>query len=131
MEQLPHVPHDRQVRQTVVDAGFDSAAAVKNAFSHDRDDPFAIARITVTADTTAVPIHNFAISRGKAVSDDEGSPAADPSLGLLEQGWLGLPSHHRLRPGDLAYRTSYDHFVQEAFDTMAWAAGSYASVFTP
>jgi peptidoglycan/xylan/chitin deacetylase (PgdA/CDA1 family) len=49
----PHGDHDRRVRQTVVDAGFDSAAAVKNAFSHDRDDPFAIARITVTAGTTA------------------------------------------------------------------------------
>jgi peptidoglycan/xylan/chitin deacetylase (PgdA/CDA1 family) len=49
----PHGDHDRQVRRTVVDAGFDSAAAVKDAFSHDRDDPFAIARITVTAGTTA------------------------------------------------------------------------------
>jgi peptidoglycan/xylan/chitin deacetylase (PgdA/CDA1 family) len=49
----PHGDHDRLVRQTVVDAGFGSAAAVKNAFSHDRDDPFAIARITVTATTTS------------------------------------------------------------------------------
>ena len=49
----PHGDHDRRVRQTVVDAGFGSAAAVKNAFSHDRDDPFAIARITVTATTTS------------------------------------------------------------------------------
>jgi peptidoglycan/xylan/chitin deacetylase (PgdA/CDA1 family) len=49
----PHGDHGRQVRQAVIDAGFDSAAAVKNAFSHDRDDPFAIARITVTAGTTA------------------------------------------------------------------------------
>jgi peptidoglycan/xylan/chitin deacetylase (PgdA/CDA1 family) len=49
----PHGDHDRRVRQVVVDAGFDSAAAVKNAFSHDRDDPFAIARITVTATTTS------------------------------------------------------------------------------
>jgi peptidoglycan/xylan/chitin deacetylase (PgdA/CDA1 family) len=49
----PHGGHDRRVRQAVVDAGFGSAAAVKNAFSHDRDDPFAIARITVTTGTTA------------------------------------------------------------------------------
>jgi len=48
----PHGDHDRRVRQAVVEAGFGSAAAVKNAFSHDRDDPFAIARITVTAVTT-------------------------------------------------------------------------------
>jgi peptidoglycan/xylan/chitin deacetylase (PgdA/CDA1 family) len=48
----PHGTHDRRVRQVVVEAGFGSAAAVKNALSHDRDDPFAIARITVTAATT-------------------------------------------------------------------------------
>jgi peptidoglycan/xylan/chitin deacetylase (PgdA/CDA1 family) len=60
----PHGDHDRQVRQTVVDAGFDSAAAVKNAFSHDRDDPFAIARITVTAGTTAERIAQLLQGRG-------------------------------------------------------------------
>jgi peptidoglycan/xylan/chitin deacetylase (PgdA/CDA1 family) len=60
----PHGTHDRQVRQTVVDAGFDSAAAVKNAFSHDRDDPFAIARITVTAGTTAERIGQLLQGRG-------------------------------------------------------------------
>jgi peptidoglycan/xylan/chitin deacetylase (PgdA/CDA1 family) len=60
----PHGDHDRHVRQTVVDAGFDSAAAVKNAFSHDRDDPFAIARITVTAGTTARRIGQLLQGRG-------------------------------------------------------------------
>jgi peptidoglycan/xylan/chitin deacetylase (PgdA/CDA1 family) len=60
----PHGDHDPQVRQTVVDAGFDSAAAVKNAFSHDRDDPFAIARITVTAGTTAERIGQLLQGRG-------------------------------------------------------------------
>jgi hypothetical protein len=60
----PHGDHDRQVRQTVVDAGFDSAAAVKNAISHDRDDPFAIARITVTAGTSAERIGQLLQGRG-------------------------------------------------------------------
>jgi peptidoglycan/xylan/chitin deacetylase (PgdA/CDA1 family) len=60
----PHGDHDRQVRQMVVDAGFDSAAAVKNAFSHGRDDPFAIARITVTATTTAERIRQLLQGRG-------------------------------------------------------------------
>lgn len=60
----PHGDHGRQVRQTVVDAGFDSAAAVKNAFSHERDDPFAIARITVTAGTTAERIGQLLEGRG-------------------------------------------------------------------
>jgi peptidoglycan/xylan/chitin deacetylase (PgdA/CDA1 family) len=60
----PHGDHDRQVRQAVVDAGFDSAATVKNAFSHDRDDPFAIARITVTAGTTEERIGQLLQGRG-------------------------------------------------------------------
>ena len=49
----PHGDHDRVVRQAVIAAGFGSAAAVKNALSHEQDDPFAIARVTVTAHTTA------------------------------------------------------------------------------
>jgi peptidoglycan/xylan/chitin deacetylase (PgdA/CDA1 family) len=48
----PHGDHDQAVRQSVIEAGFGSAAGVKNTFSHDRDDPFAIARITVTAGTS-------------------------------------------------------------------------------
>ncbi len=47
----PYGAHDPRVRQAVIDAGFSSAAAVKNALSHDHDDPFAIARLTITADT--------------------------------------------------------------------------------
>jgi peptidoglycan/xylan/chitin deacetylase (PgdA/CDA1 family) len=60
----PHGDHDRRVRQVVVEAGFGSAAAVKNAFSHDRDDPFAIARITVTAVTTTKRIGQLLQGRG-------------------------------------------------------------------
>jgi peptidoglycan/xylan/chitin deacetylase (PgdA/CDA1 family) len=60
----PHGDHDRSVRQVVVEAGFGSAAAVKNAFSHDRDDPFAIARITVTAATTTERIARLLDGRG-------------------------------------------------------------------
>lgn len=46
----PHGYHDRTVRQFVVDAGFASAAAVKNALSPSDDDTFALARVTVMAD---------------------------------------------------------------------------------
>lgn len=46
----PHGYHDRTVRQLVVDAGFTSATAVKNALSPADDDVFALARVTVTAD---------------------------------------------------------------------------------
>jgi peptidoglycan/xylan/chitin deacetylase (PgdA/CDA1 family) len=60
----PHGDHDRAVRQMVVAAGFGSAAAVKNALSHERDDPFAIARVTVTARTTARHINELLQGRG-------------------------------------------------------------------
>lgn len=49
----PHGAYDRRVRQAVIDAGYHSAVGVKNAISHLNDDPYAIARWTVTADTPA------------------------------------------------------------------------------
>jgi peptidoglycan/xylan/chitin deacetylase (PgdA/CDA1 family) len=60
----PHGDHDHTVRQAVID----SAAAVKNAFSHDRDDPFAIARITVTAQMTAGRIRELLEGRDAPVA---------------------------------------------------------------
>lgn len=47
----PHGAHDRQSRAVVVATGYQSAAAVKNALSHPHDDPFAIARWLVQAQT--------------------------------------------------------------------------------
>lgn len=52
----PHGAYDRRVRASVIEAGFSSAAAVKNALSHRRDDPFAIARWTVTYPTSAAEL---------------------------------------------------------------------------
>ena len=49
----PHGAYDWRVRRAVVAAGYHSAVAVKNALSHDADDPFAIARWTVTWGTSA------------------------------------------------------------------------------
>ncbi|HET8914954.1 MAG TPA: hypothetical protein VFM91_04550, partial [Propionibacteriaceae bacterium] len=46
----PHGYHDREVRQMVVDSGFVSASAVKDALSHAEDDGFALARVTVKSD---------------------------------------------------------------------------------
>jgi peptidoglycan/xylan/chitin deacetylase (PgdA/CDA1 family) len=60
----PHGNHDQAVRKVVIESGFGSAAAVKNAFSHDRDDPFAIARITVTAGTSTKRIEELLDLRG-------------------------------------------------------------------
>ena len=48
----PHGSYDETVRAAVIDAGYRSAAAVKNAISHPGDDPWAIARYTVTSATT-------------------------------------------------------------------------------
>lgn len=43
----PHGYHDRAVRRAVVDAGYTSAAAVRNALSHTGDDVHRLARITM------------------------------------------------------------------------------------
>jgi peptidoglycan/xylan/chitin deacetylase (PgdA/CDA1 family) len=48
----PHGAFDHHVRELVIDAGYTSAGAVKNALSHEHDDPFAIARRTVRSGTT-------------------------------------------------------------------------------
>ena len=66
----PHGAYDRRVRAAVIAAGYRSAAAVKNALSHGRDDPFAIARWTVTARTSA--------ERLAQVLEGEGVPPAPP-----------------------------------------------------
>lgn len=49
----PHGYHDRATKKMVADAGYSSAAAVRNALSHAGDDRFALARYTVMADCTA------------------------------------------------------------------------------
>lgn len=48
----PHGYHDRAIKKMVADAGYTSAAAVRNALSHSQDDRFALARFTVMADCT-------------------------------------------------------------------------------
>jgi peptidoglycan/xylan/chitin deacetylase (PgdA/CDA1 family) len=46
----PHGYHSRATKELVIAAGYRSATAVRNAVSHADDDPYAIARVTVTAD---------------------------------------------------------------------------------
>jgi O-antigen biosynthesis protein len=55
----PHGAYDERVRGLVVDAGYGSAAAVKNAISHAGDDPWAIARWTVRSTTTVHDVETF------------------------------------------------------------------------
>lgn len=61
----PHGSYDRRVRAAVVEAGYSSAVAVRNALSHLQDDPYAIARVTVLAGTSAERIAG--ILRGEDV----------------------------------------------------------------
>ena len=49
----PHGYHSTAVRREVIDAGFRTACAVKNALSSERDDPFARARLTVISTLSA------------------------------------------------------------------------------
>jgi peptidoglycan/xylan/chitin deacetylase (PgdA/CDA1 family) len=60
----PHGAYDRAAREAVVASGYRSAAAVKNALSHEGDDPFAIARWTVTAGTSAARIAEVLDGKG-------------------------------------------------------------------
>jgi GT2 family glycosyltransferase/peptidoglycan/xylan/chitin deacetylase (PgdA/CDA1 family) len=64
----PHGAYDARCRQLVVDAGFRSAAAVKNALSHSGDDPWAIARWTVTGNTSAQQIAEVLEGRSAPVA---------------------------------------------------------------
>jgi hypothetical protein len=60
----PYGSYDRRVRDAVAAAGFQSAAAVKNALSHREDDPLAIARWTVRSATGAQQIARVLDGRG-------------------------------------------------------------------
>lgn len=62
----PHGAYDRRTREAVISSGYHSAAAVRNAVSHGRDDPFAISRWTVSAQTSASRIAE--VLEGKDVS---------------------------------------------------------------
>jgi peptidoglycan/xylan/chitin deacetylase (PgdA/CDA1 family) len=83
----PHGALDRAVRTAVIAAGYRSAAAVKNAVSHRRDDPFAIARLTVTANTT--PARLAEALEGRSV------PVAWRRDRIRTRAYRALRSHRR------------------------------------
>jgi peptidoglycan/xylan/chitin deacetylase (PgdA/CDA1 family) len=60
----PHGAYDHAVRAAVGDAGFLTAAAVKNAFSHPADDALAVARITIMRDTSTEAVARLLAGRG-------------------------------------------------------------------
>ncbi len=59
----PHGAHDARVRELVVESGFRSGAAVKNAISHANDDPWAIARWTVRSTTGGDDVDELLMGR--------------------------------------------------------------------
>lgn len=61
----PHGYHTRAIKKMVSDAGYTSAAAVRNASSHDQEDRFSLACVTVTSDYTLDMIER--VLRGQGV----------------------------------------------------------------
>jgi peptidoglycan/xylan/chitin deacetylase (PgdA/CDA1 family) len=64
----PHGYHDRRVRAAVVRAGYDSAAAVREALSSHDDDTLALARVTL--------LHDVDVDGLAAVLDGQDLPVA-------------------------------------------------------
>lgn len=60
----PHGHHTRVTKELVAAAGYTSAAAVRNMLSHDRDDVYAVARLTVSDSMTPADIGRLLQGRG-------------------------------------------------------------------
>ncbi|HEX5905846.1 MAG TPA: polysaccharide deacetylase family protein [Propionibacteriaceae bacterium] len=75
----PHGFYDGHVRQLVVDSGYSSASAVRNALSHVNDDQFALSRITVKS--------NFDEKKVDQVLAGEGFPRPRRRERLRTRGW--------------------------------------------
>jgi peptidoglycan/xylan/chitin deacetylase (PgdA/CDA1 family) len=92
----PHGYYDHEVRQMVVDSGYSSASAVKDALSHVDDDRFALARITVKAD--------FDESKIDQVLAGEGFARARRREKLRTRGWRQVRrwQHRQRHSGEAA-----------------------------
>ncbi len=64
----PHGYHDKAVKQLVAEAGYSSAAAVRNALSPVDDDPLSLARITITSDFGPEDVARVLTGRGAPVA---------------------------------------------------------------
>jgi len=67
----PHGYNSPRLRRQVRDVGFDSAAAVVDALSHDRDHELAIARLTLKATTTDDEVAAWLDGSGAPVASEE------------------------------------------------------------
>jgi peptidoglycan/xylan/chitin deacetylase (PgdA/CDA1 family) len=64
----PHGYHGPRVKEAVRQAGYDSAAAVRNMLSCATDDRFALARVTVTADCDVDRLHRILDAKDHVVA---------------------------------------------------------------
>lgn len=83
----PHGAYDKRVRTEVVNAGFHAATAVKNALSHNRDDSYALARVTVMASTST--------QRVKMLLAGSGAPLAWRHERMRTRGYRSIRRIHR------------------------------------
>ena len=67
----PHGAYDSSVRAAVIRAGFGSAAAVKNALSHQHDDRWAVARYTVSRATSLEQVSRLLQGHGAPLAWEE------------------------------------------------------------
>lgn len=75
----PHGYHDARVRAAVARAGYDSAAAVREAFSSPTDDTLALARITL--------LHDVTVDRLATILDGHGHPVAPFPEPVRTKAW--------------------------------------------
>jgi peptidoglycan/xylan/chitin deacetylase (PgdA/CDA1 family) len=89
----PHGYSSRRVRRVVASAGFTSACAVKHALSGPGDDPYALARIVVEADTTVEALEAMVRGVGLRVAPRAGPRTA--AWRLLRRAHAQLPRSRR------------------------------------
>jgi peptidoglycan/xylan/chitin deacetylase (PgdA/CDA1 family) len=60
----PYGHHTPDLKRLLPSAGYTSACAIKDALSHPNDDAFALARVTITSDTTPERVRELLEGRG-------------------------------------------------------------------
>jgi len=91
----PYGYHTRQIKSYLKSSGLDSACGVKQAFSHDRDDRFALARAIVGSDTSMETVDAWLRGEGLPLSRTGARPQASAwrvARRLRRALWAGTES---------------------------------------